>query len=241
MFGGRVDDVAGVPGDPSILYVAHSTGGFWKSINGGTTFHSVFNDGNTLSVGAVAIAPDNPNVVYIGTGEGIPRNSISFGDGIYKSTDGASALDLDSLPAFHSIQFSEPKSISGRTVLPEAAFHSYGPTHRRSRCDLRSEVISEAVHPIPCLPGRAAPALPIPYVVRRILIEPAHLGVLNTFTRKPPIRDAAAETNCAEYNYCAVFRHPEVFLSRFQPETRTKCVAIWRSRTFVGHRFVRLG
>ncbi len=70
MFAGRVDDVAGVPGNRDILYAAGSTAGLFKSTNGGVTFTSVFNDGNTLSVGAVAIAPDNPEVVYIGTGEG---------------------------------------------------------------------------------------------------------------------------------------------------------------------------
>ena len=87
MFGGRVDDIAGVAGNPAILYVAHSTGGLWKSVNAGTTFESVFNTGNTLSVGAVAVAPGNGDVVYIGTGEGFPRNSTSVGDGIYKSID----------------------------------------------------------------------------------------------------------------------------------------------------------
>lgn len=63
MFAGRVDDVAGVPGDPNILYAAHSTGGLYKSVNAGNTFESVFNDGNTLSVGAVAVTPGNPDVV----------------------------------------------------------------------------------------------------------------------------------------------------------------------------------
>src|SRR6266536_4467575 len=75
MFAGRVDDVAGVPGNPNLLYVAGATSGLWKSINGGVTFDSVFNDGGSLSIGAVAISPDNPEVVYIGTGEGFPRNS----------------------------------------------------------------------------------------------------------------------------------------------------------------------
>lgn len=88
VFGGRITDVAGVPGDPNILYVAHAAGGLFKSTNGGITFESIFNDGTTLSIGAIALAPNNPEVIYVGTGEGTARNSVSFGDGIYKSVDG---------------------------------------------------------------------------------------------------------------------------------------------------------
>src|SRR5262245_58153571 len=86
MFAGRVADVAGVPGKPDILYVGAASSGLYKSINGGITFDPVFDDGNTLSIGAIAVQPDNPDVVYVGTGEGAVRNSISFGDGIYKTT-----------------------------------------------------------------------------------------------------------------------------------------------------------
>ena len=88
MFAGRVADVAGVPGKPDILYVGTASSGLYKSTNGGITFDPVFESGNTLSIGAIAVQPDNPDVVYVGTGEGAVRNSISFGDGIYKTTDG---------------------------------------------------------------------------------------------------------------------------------------------------------
>jgi photosystem II stability/assembly factor-like uncharacterized protein len=88
MFAGRVVDVAGVPGRPDLLYVGSASAGLYKSTNGGITFDSVFNEGGTLSIGALAVQPDNPDVIYVGTGEGFVRNSISFGDGIYKSTDG---------------------------------------------------------------------------------------------------------------------------------------------------------
>ena len=88
MFAGRVADVAGVPGNPDILYVGTASSGLYKSTNGGVTFDPVFETGNTLSIGAIAVQPDNPDVVYVGTGEGAVRNSISFGDGIYKTTDG---------------------------------------------------------------------------------------------------------------------------------------------------------
>ena len=88
MFAGRVADVAGVPGKPDILYVGAASSGLYKSVNGGVTFDPVFETGNTLSIGAIAVQPDNPDVVYVGTGEGAVRNSISFGDGVYKTTDG---------------------------------------------------------------------------------------------------------------------------------------------------------
>src|SRR5260370_32347139 len=81
MFAGRVDDVAGIPGNPNILYAAHSTGGLFKSTNGGVTFASVFHDGNTLSVGAVARAPANPEGCFIVTGGGVAPNVTSGGAG----------------------------------------------------------------------------------------------------------------------------------------------------------------
>jgi photosystem II stability/assembly factor-like uncharacterized protein len=88
MFAGRVADVAGVAGNRDILYVGTASSGLYKSANGGVTFEPVFETGNTLSIGAIAVQQDRPEVVYVGTGEGAVRNSISFGDGIYKTTDG---------------------------------------------------------------------------------------------------------------------------------------------------------
>src|SRR5258708_20861733 len=81
-------DVAGVPGKPNLLFVGAASSGLFRSTNGGITFESIFNDGTTLSIGAIAVQSDAPDVIYVGTGEGFPRNSISFGDGIYKTTDG---------------------------------------------------------------------------------------------------------------------------------------------------------
>ncbi|HTK29003.1 MAG TPA: hypothetical protein VL309_05605 [Vicinamibacterales bacterium] len=85
--GGRVTAVEGIAGDPTTFYVGAADGGIWKTVNAGTTFRPVFDHQSTLSIGALAVAPSDANVVYAGTGEGNPRNSVSFGDGLYRSTD----------------------------------------------------------------------------------------------------------------------------------------------------------
>src|SRR5437868_3621949 len=86
--GGRVVDLAVVEGRPATLYVATASGGLWKTTNHGTTWAPVFEREATVSLGAVAVAPSNPDVVWVGTGEANPRNSVSWGNGVYKSTDG---------------------------------------------------------------------------------------------------------------------------------------------------------
>ena len=86
--GGRVDDLAVHPDDPYTYLVGFATGGLWKTTNNGTTFRSVFDSYGTHSVGDLAISPANPDIVWVGTGEANNRQSSSFGDGMYKSTDG---------------------------------------------------------------------------------------------------------------------------------------------------------
>lgn len=86
--GGRVDDIAVHPDDPYTFLVGLATGGLWKTTNNATTFRPVFDTYGTHSVGAVAYAPSNPDIVYVGTGEANNRQSSSFGDGVYKSVDG---------------------------------------------------------------------------------------------------------------------------------------------------------
>ncbi|MGH7471108.1 MAG: VPS10 domain-containing protein [Longimicrobiales bacterium] len=86
--GGRVTAIHGVPGDPKTFYVGGADGGIWKTTNGGITFTGIFENQPTYSIGAITLAPSDPNVIWVGTGEGDPRNSASFGDGVYRSTDG---------------------------------------------------------------------------------------------------------------------------------------------------------
>ena len=86
--GGRIDDIVAVDSNPYVYYVGFATGGVWKTVNNGTTFQPIFDTYSTASIGDIAIAPSNPDVVWVGTGEANNRQSSSFGDGIYKSTDG---------------------------------------------------------------------------------------------------------------------------------------------------------
>src|SRR5579872_1382586 len=83
--GGRIDDFAVLESNPSIFYVATATGGLWKTMNNGTTWESVFNDQDVVSIGDVAIAQDDANTVWVGSGENNNRQSSSWGGGIFKS------------------------------------------------------------------------------------------------------------------------------------------------------------
>ena len=86
--GGRVVAVAGVPGDTATAYFGAVGGGVWKSPNAGVTWEPIFDGQPIASIGAIAVAPSNPNMIYVGTGESDIRSQLSSGDGVYKSTDG---------------------------------------------------------------------------------------------------------------------------------------------------------
>ena len=85
--GGRVNGVTGVPGQPNTFYFGSVGGGVWKTTNAGRTWMPIFDSQPVASIGAVAVAPSNPNIVYVGTGESDMRSQISYGNGMYKSTD----------------------------------------------------------------------------------------------------------------------------------------------------------
>lgn len=85
--GGRISRVTGVVGDPLTYYAATASGGVWKSVNGGFEWASIFDDQPVSSTGSIAVAPSDPNVVYVGAGEANPRGNVAEGNGIYRSTD----------------------------------------------------------------------------------------------------------------------------------------------------------
>jgi photosystem II stability/assembly factor-like uncharacterized protein len=85
--GGRVCRAAGVPGDPLTYYAATASGGLWKSVDGGLVWKPIFDDQPVSSIGSLAIAPSDPNVIYVGTGEANIRGNVQAGNGIYKTED----------------------------------------------------------------------------------------------------------------------------------------------------------
>src|SRR5215469_2367388 len=86
--GGRIDDFAVVESNPNIVFVGVASGGVWKTTNNGTTWEPVFDKESVSTIGDIAIAPSDPSIVWVGSGEPNNRQSSSWGDGIYKSTDG---------------------------------------------------------------------------------------------------------------------------------------------------------
>jgi photosystem II stability/assembly factor-like uncharacterized protein len=86
--GGRTVAASGVPGQPNVFYVAANNGGVWRTTDYGRTWTPIFDEQPTGSVGALEVAPSNPDILYIGSGEGLQRPDLSTGDGIYKSIDG---------------------------------------------------------------------------------------------------------------------------------------------------------
>lgn len=88
MTSGRIADFAVHPDNRSVYYVATASGGVWKTINAGTTYQPIFDSQGSYSIGCVTLDPNNPNTVWVGTGENNNQRSVGFGDGVYKSMDG---------------------------------------------------------------------------------------------------------------------------------------------------------
>ena len=129
--GGRVSDIVGIPGDTKTFYVATPDAGIWKTTNGGTTFEGIFQNESVYSIGAIALAPSDPNVIWVGTGEGDPRNSVSYGNGVYRSTDAGKTwthLGLDDTERIHRIVVDTRYPYR---ALVCAMGHEWGPNEER--------------------------------------------------------------------------------------------------------------
>ena len=128
---GRSTDVEGVPGDPNTVYIGTAAGGVWKTTNGGTTWNSLFDKERTLSIGDLALEPGNPDVIYAGTGEANTRNSVSFGRGMYKSTDGGKSWRFIGLGDTRHIARVMVSPSDVKTVYACAVGHIGGPNAER--------------------------------------------------------------------------------------------------------------
>ena len=129
--GGRTRGVCGVPSQPNVFYMAPVNGGVFKSIDYGRTWQPIFDDQPTASIGAIAVAPSNPNIIYVGCGEGLHRPDLSVGDGVYKSTDaGKTWAHLGLRDGQQIAQLAvDPKNPD--RVFVAVAGHPYGPNEER--------------------------------------------------------------------------------------------------------------
>jgi photosystem II stability/assembly factor-like uncharacterized protein len=129
--GGRTRAATGVPRQPNVFYIGQVNGGVWKSDDYGRTWTPIFDQEPTQSIGAIAVAPSDPNIIYVATGEGLQRPDLSVGDGIYKSTDGGntwthlSLRDGQQIPAL-AIDPRDPNRLFAAVLG-----HPYGPNPER--------------------------------------------------------------------------------------------------------------
>ena len=129
--GGRVLAVAGVPGDGATFYFGAVDGGVWRSRNAGVTWEPLFDDQPIASIGALAVAPSDSDVIYVGTGEASIRSDITYGAGVYKSTDGGAhwrSLGLEDTRHIGKILI-DPRNPD--VVLVAALGHAFGPNAER--------------------------------------------------------------------------------------------------------------
>src|SRR6267154_2758581 len=90
--GGRTVGAAGVADQPNVFYIGVNNGGVWKTDDAGRTWKPIFDDQPTGSIGAIALAPSDPNIIYVGSGEGLQRPDLATGFGVYESTDAGKSL-----------------------------------------------------------------------------------------------------------------------------------------------------
>ncbi|MFT5517479.1 MAG: photosystem II stability/assembly factor-like uncharacterized protein [Rhodothermales bacterium] len=101
--GGRVVDIEAAENDFTKVFLASASGGVWKSVNAGTTWEAIFDDYGSASIGDIALFQPDPDVVWVGTGEANNRNSVSWGDGVYRSTNGGDSFEHVGLSSTHQI------------------------------------------------------------------------------------------------------------------------------------------
>ena len=129
--GGRTVAISGVPGQPNVFFMAPNNGGVWKSTDYGQTWKPIFDDQPTGSIGALAVAPSQPEVIYVGSGEGLRRPDLSTGDGIYKSSDAGRTWQHLGLRDGHQIGAILVDPHDANRVFVAVVGHPYGPNEER--------------------------------------------------------------------------------------------------------------
>ena len=127
---GRIAAIDAVPADPLTIYVGSASGGVWKSKDGGLQFEPIFDD-HTMSIGAIAVDPSNSDVVWVGTGETWTRNSVSVGNGVYKTADGGSSWEFVGLEDSERIARIAVNPMDGNTVYVCATGHLWDANEER--------------------------------------------------------------------------------------------------------------
>ncbi len=129
--GGRVTSVVGIPGNPNVYYVGTAGGGVWKTTDGGETWTPIFEHQGTASIGVVALAPSNPSLVWVGTGEANPRNDLIDGAGVYFSPDGGRTWQFKGLADAGQISSIVIDPQNPDRVLVGVLGHAWGPNPTR--------------------------------------------------------------------------------------------------------------
>jgi photosystem II stability/assembly factor-like uncharacterized protein len=131
IMGGRIDDFAVVESDPRIIYVATASGGIFKSVNAGVTWEPIFDDQPVSTIGDITLAPSDPSIVWVGSGEPNNRQSSSWGNGVYKSMDAGKTWQHMGLKDTHHIGRIAVHSTDPNIVYVAALGHLWGPNKER--------------------------------------------------------------------------------------------------------------
>jgi photosystem II stability/assembly factor-like uncharacterized protein len=129
--GGRTRALAGVPGQPNVFYIGAVNGGVWKTNDYGRTWSPIFDHESSASIGAIAIAPSDPNIIYVGSGEGLHRPDLSVGNGIYKSVDAGVTWTHLGLREGQQISVMAVDPRDPNRLFVAVAGHPYGPNPER--------------------------------------------------------------------------------------------------------------
>ena len=128
---GKVNGVAGLPGNPAVYYMGADGGGVWRTTDGGVTWKPIFDGESAPSIGALALAPSNPNIIYVGTGVNTIYGDVTYGNGVYKSTNGGETWQHVGLEDSRHIAriLIDPRNPD--IVLVAAMGHTFGPNDER--------------------------------------------------------------------------------------------------------------